>query len=192
LKPAGPDVQIVCIVMHIPYLQHDTRLDTSFQPIPNNVVCASSNASMSRDASFMTRASAPGDVPTQGDCIDSPCLPSSVSVSKEMRDGEDAGDAAKPSSGAMCPMQVQVLKLDEALFAQESGTMRTSLNVKAAAFVPRMVYDQMDSSADQRTTVTMRNLPTIFSCAELVDLVNSKGFQEQFEFQARSSRWTFL
>eukprot|EP00959_Pyramimonas_sp_CCMP1952_P249764 5221488-Pyramimonas_sp.AAC.1 len=76
---------------------------------------------MPRDASFMTKANAPGDVPTQGDCIDSPCLFSSVSVRKEIRDGEDAGDVARLSSGAMCPMQVQILELDVALFGQESG-----------------------------------------------------------------------
>eukprot|EP00959_Pyramimonas_sp_CCMP1952_P252351 5272536-Pyramimonas_sp.AAC.1 len=60
---------------------------------------------MSRDASFMTRTSAPGDVPTQGDLIDSPCFLSSVSVKKEMRDDEDAGHVAELSSGSMCRMQ---------------------------------------------------------------------------------------
>jgi len=128
----------------------------------------------------MTKANAPGDVPTQGDCIDSPCLFSSVSVRKEIRDGEDAGDVG--GSGAMCPMQVQILELDVALFGQESGSLRTPLNAKAAAFVPRVVYDHMGSSADQRTTVFMRNLPTTLSRDELVDLVKSKGFEEQFDF----------
>ncbi|CAK0844451.1 unnamed protein product [Prorocentrum cordatum] len=102
------------IPIYSPTRQNNTRLDNSFQPVPNNVVCASSNASMPRDASFMTKANAPGDVPTQGDCIDSPCLFSSVSVRKEIRDGEDAGDVG--GSGAMCPMQVQILELDVALF----------------------------------------------------------------------------
>ncbi|CAK0844450.1 unnamed protein product [Prorocentrum cordatum] len=40
----------------------------------------------------------------------------------------------------------------------------------------------MGSSADQRTTVMMRNLPTTLSRDELVDLVKSKGFEEQFDF----------
>ncbi|CAK0903030.1 unnamed protein product [Prorocentrum cordatum] len=119
---------------------------------------------MSRDASFMTRVCAPGDVPTQGDLIDSQCFSSSIAVRKGMRDGEGAGDVAKPSSGAMCPMQLQILKLDVALIAQESGSLRTSFNVKAAAFVPGVVYDQMGSSADQRTTNDAQSAHHFFSC----------------------------
>lgn len=50
---------------------------------------------------------------------------------KGMRDDEDAGHVAELSSGAtaMCRMQAQILKLDVALFAQESGSLRVSLNV---------------------------------------------------------------
>eukprot|EP00959_Pyramimonas_sp_CCMP1952_P212859 4454251-Pyramimonas_sp.AAC.1 len=40
----------------------------------------------------------------------------------------------------------------------------------------------MGSSADQRTTVMMRNLSTTLSRAELVDLISSMGFEGHFDF----------
>jgi len=78
-----------------------------------------------------------------------------------------------PSSRAMSPMQVRIVKLGTELSSRKPGTLCTPLNVKAAAFVPK--------GGDQRTTVMMRNLPTALSRAKLIDLLEEKGFEGQFD-----------
>jgi len=68
---------------------------------------------------------------------------------------------------------------------QRSGSPCSPLSVKATRSVPEPEIGKMESadgsSSDQRTTVMMRNLPTTFSRARLIDLLNSKGFSGQFD-----------
>lgn len=145
--------------------------------------------------SFLSGTSVRKDVRGGGDAEDAadPLLPmwvhsqlendSSTTTSTFSDDSSsiEGDNRQAPSGGAVGPMQVQVLRLDVSLSAQKSGSRCTPLNGKAAAFVPRMPTAQTDSSGDQRTTVMMRNLPTTFSRARLIDLIDSKGFEGQFD-----------
>ncbi|CAK0830188.1 unnamed protein product [Prorocentrum cordatum] len=79
----------------------------------------------------------------------------------------------------------QTASSDNLHLQQRSGSPCSPLSVKATRSDPELKMGKMESadglSSDQRTTVMMRNLPTTFTRARLIDLLNSKGFSGQFD-----------
>jgi len=187
----------------------DRQQKVKVYKVPSCLKIGVSNASMFRHASSMTEVSAMNDGTARGGYLLTSSPLSAASVKKDVSRGGDAETAANPllpmwvhsqleidsaaftstisddsfstvddcrqapSSRAMSPMQVRIVKLGTELSSRKPGTLCTPLNVKAAAFVPK--------GGDQRTTVMMRNLPTALSRAKLIDLLEEKGFEGQFD-----------
>jgi hypothetical protein len=155
-------------------MSHEERTEVDRLDSPSFISCASigEDSQSSRDAEGVADPLFPMWIRTQSYFASS--------TLSECSNSTEGDNQQAPSGGAVDPMQAPTLKLTPC--AQKSGSPCSSLSDKATKLAPGLPTGKVGSArSDQRTTVMMRNLPTTFSRARLIDLLNSKGFSGQFD-----------